>query len=779
MCFVLRECFESVLHAKAAATSEGTGSFLFSDVRMPLFSHRFHDTIVSEKTKAAGIGEMDKYEILKKYFGYDSFREGQENLIDALLGGQDALGIMPTGAGKSLCYQVPALMMSGITLVISPLISLMKDQVNALVQQGVSAAYLNRSLTDAQYVKALRNASGGKYKIIYVAPERLESAAFLNMCRAVRIAMVAVDEAHCVSQWGQDFRPGYLTIRKFISQLYLRPVIGAFTATATAEVKQDIIRLLDLNCPVSVTTGFDRPNLYFAVLRPNQKEEKLLELLKERKGKSGIVYCSTRRQVEEVCDMLNTGEISATRYHAGLVDEERVKNQDDFVYDRKQVMVATNAFGMGIDKSNVSFVIHYNMPKNLESYYQEAGRAGRDGSEADCILLYSKRDVMTCRYFIDHIEPNPDLTQEQNEAFLRKEEERLKQMVFYCTTSDCLRRYMLRYFGDSSRTTCGKCSNCLTEFETADVTIEAQKILSCIIRTGQRYGAKMISDVLRGETSEKIMRAGLDTQSTYGIMRNSRAAEIRYIIEKLEEQEYIISVDTKRPILRVTEMCYPVLRGKARVNIRKSRLMKAYEANPALGSVNPELFEALKQLRIQFARKRGVPAFAIFTDATLTDMCRKLPTNEREFLAVSGVGQNKLQKYGKAFLRVIKKYKPNRNGKLPFLITRENLRSFSFSDEPMTLAEIAAGINSLMTDSNRNRLTESDITEILVSLNVLEVTQISGQSYCYPTPKGEKCGVTLERCENSSGELTEAVLFSRAAQEYVMEKLAEVFAADG
>ena len=402
---------------------------------------------------------MNKHEILKRYFGYDAFRTGQEALVDALLCGRDVLGIMPTGAGKSLCYQVPALMLQGVTLVISPLISLMKDQVNALVQQGVSAAYLNRSLTDAQYNRALRNAANGQYKIIYVAPERLESAAFLNMCRSVRIAMIAVDEAHCVSQWGQDFRPGYLNIKKFISQLYLRPIVGAFTATATDEVKGDIIRLLGLNDPVAVTTGFDRPNLYFAVLRPNNKPAALLKLIKERRDKSGIVYCSTRKKVEDVCDMLNSGGISATRYHAGLEDSERIKNQDDFVYDRKRVMVATNAFGMGIDKSNVGFVIHYNMPKNLESYYQEAGRAGRDGSDADCILLYSKGDVQTCRYFIENIEYNPDLTKEQNEAFRQKEEERLKHMVFYCTTSDCLRGYMLRYFGDDYRDSCGKCSN--------------------------------------------------------------------------------------------------------------------------------------------------------------------------------------------------------------------------------------------------------------------------------------------------------------------------------
>ncbi len=598
----------------------------------------------------------DKFEVLKKYFGYSSFRDGQEELVNALLAGRDVLGIMPTGAGKSLCYQIPAIIMNGITLVISPLISLMKDQVNALVQQGVSAAYLNRSLTEAQYRKALSNSANGKYKIIYVAPERLETSSFLWFALNADISLIAVDEAHCVSQWGQDFRPSYLNISSFISKLDRRPVIGAFTATATEEVKNDIIRLLKLNDPVKVTTGFDRPNLYFSVLRPQNKSAKLLELIKERKDKSGIVYCSTRKKVEEVCELLNNNGISATRYHAGLNDDERVKNQDDFVYDRKTVMVATNAFGMGIDKSDVRFVIHYNMPKNIESYYQEAGRAGRDGVDADCILLYAKADVSTCKYFIENIEDNAELSQEQKDFFKQREEERLKQMVFYCTTSDCLRGYMLKYFGDEYKGSCGKCSNCLTEFETADVTVEAQKILSCIIRTGQNYGVKMISDVLRGVSSDRITRAGLDRQSTFGIMKDVRATEIRYIIEKLEEQDYIISIGAGKPVLHVTEMSYPVLRGNAGVKIRKAKQLKSKALKTEVYDVDRELFDALKIVRMNFAKKKGVPAFVIFSDATLADMCRIMPTTEAEFLSVSGVGANKLEKYGEAFLNVIREW---------------------------------------------------------------------------------------------------------------------------
>ena len=599
---------------------------------------------------------MDEFDVLRKYFGYSSFRKGQEEMVDCLLSGRDALGIMPTGAGKSICYQVPAIMLNGVTIVVSPLISLMKDQVNALVQQGIKAAYINSSLTDTQYDKVLKNAALGIYKIIYVAPERLDSVGFINLCRRIKISMVAVDESHCVSQWGQDFRPSYLNINKFISVLPNRPIIGAFTATATDEVKKDIINILQLEDPAVVTTGFDRPNLFFSVLRPAKKDNRLIELIKERRDKSGIIYCSTRKKVESVCDLLIKNGFPATRYHAGLSDKERVKNQDDFVYDRKPVMVATNAFGMGIDKSNVSYVIHYNMPKNIESYYQEAGRAGRDGQEADCILLYGAGDVQTCRYFIENTEPNPQLTPEQNEMFKKREEERLKHMIFYCRTSDCLRNYMLRYFGDEAEENCGKCSNCLTKFETVDVTIEAQKILSCIIRTGQKFGATMIVDVLRGKTNDRITYFGLDKQSTFGIMKDSKPTEIRYIIEKLEEQGYIISVGAGKPILRVTEMSYPVLKGKAKVNIKKTRKLKSNIERVNIDETNGELFDALKVVRTYFAMQRGVPAYIIFSDATLADMCKVMPVTPKEFLEVKGVSSIKLEKYGEAFMRVIKEY---------------------------------------------------------------------------------------------------------------------------
>lgn len=600
---------------------------------------------------------MDKFSVLRQYFGYGEFRKGQESLVDSLLQGRDVLGIMPTGAGKSICYQVPAILMNGITIVVSPLISLMKDQVNALVQQGVNSAYINSSLTNEEYEKTIREASAGKYKILYVAPERLLTGGFLNLCQVIHISMVAIDEAHCVSQWGQDFRPSYLNIKTFINNLPYRPVVGAFTATATNEVKDDVVKILELRNPEVVTTGFDRPNLFFSVLRPDSKNTKLLELVKERRNKSGIIYCSTRKKVESVCDFLIKKGYPATRYHAGLEDKERIKNQDDFVYDRKPIMVATNAFGMGIDKSNVSYVIHYNMPKNIESYYQEAGRAGRDGSEADCILLYARSDIHTNQYFIDNMEPNPQLTDEQNDFIRKREEARLKYMTFYCTMSDCLRGQILRYFGDEQHENCGKCSNCLTKFETVDVTIEAQKILSCIIRTGQNYGANMIADVLMGKSNDKIRFAGLDRQSTYGIMKDSKITDIKYIIEKLIEQEYIAEVGVGKPILKVTEMSYPILKGNASIKIKKTFKLQQKATSEVAEIVDASLFELLKAVRTEFAKKKGVPAFLIFSDATLTDMCWKLPTTPQEFLEVNGVGTSKLEKYGDKFIEAIKEYK--------------------------------------------------------------------------------------------------------------------------
>lgn len=601
----------------------------------------------------------DKLSVLKEYFGHDSFREGQDRITDSLLGGRDVLGIMPTGAGKSICYQVPALMFDGITIVVSPLISLMKDQVSALVQSGVAAAYINSSLTHAQYLKVLQNTESGKYKIIYVAPERLCAPAFLGICRNLNISMVAVDEAHCVSQWGQDFRPSYLKIPDFIDALNPRPVVGAFTATATGAVRDDIKTLLRLVSPLVVTTDFDRPNLFFSVMQPKNKSIELMKLIKERKNESGIVYCSTRKAVEEVCELLQKNGFAATRYHAGLDENERRRNQDDFVYDRATIMVATNAFGMGIDKSNVSFVIHYNMPKNMESYYQEAGRAGRDGRSADCILLYSAKDVRTNQFLINNSEPNPNLTEDEQEKVRRRDRERLKQMTFYCTTHKCLRKFILEYFGDKGPERCEKCSNCLSNHENTDITVDAQKIMSCVARTGQRYGKKVICDVLRGSKNERLISAGLNRQSTYGIMADCPEKRLRDIIDHLCENGYMTAQGDEYPILKLAPKSRGVLTGQEtlRMMLEIPQKKKAAAAKDApLQPADEKLLAALKDLRKSLAMRQSIPAYVVFTDATLVDMCRLKPKTQEEFMEVSGVGQAKSQRYGEVFLAVIAEF---------------------------------------------------------------------------------------------------------------------------
>ncbi len=599
----------------------------------------------------------DKLSVLKDYFGHDSFRDGQEQIVDALLDGRDALCIMPTGAGKSMCYQIPALLFDGVTIVVSPLISLMKDQVGSLVQSGVPAAYINSSLSYQQFLRVLSNVEHGKYKIIYVAPERLLTDGFLDTCKKIKISMVAVDEAHCVSQWGQDFRPSYLKIISFVESLANRPIVGAFTATATNDVKEDIKKILRLENPFEITTGFDRPNLFFGVIKSSSKDEKLIDLIRERGDRSGIVYCATRKNVESVCELLCDNGFSAARYHAGLDEYERRKNQEDFVFDRKNIMVATNAFGMGIDKSNVTYVIHYNMPKNIESYYQEAGRAGRDGGEADCILLYSPKDVRLNRFMIENSEGNDELTIEENEQIRERDFERLKYMTFYSTTNDCLRGFILRYFGGEKKAYCGKCSNCLSVHKLVDVTIDAQKIMSCIARTGQRYGKTVICDVLKGSKCEKILKAELNNQSTYGIMKEVTARHIFGTIDFLVEKEYISS-DNETEVLKLLPKSRDVLFGRERLVMKKvENSEKVVKTHRPEVPVNSELLDALKALRKGIASKKSVPAYVIFTDATLIDMCKKCPETPDEMLEVSGVGRTKLEKFGKQFLEEIAKFR--------------------------------------------------------------------------------------------------------------------------
>jgi len=607
---------------------------------------------------------IDKFTLLRQYFGHSKFRPGQEALIDALLLGRDVLGVMPTGAGKSICYQLPALLLPGLTLVISPLISLMKDQVAALSQTGIPSAYINSSLTADQYREVFRRARNGAYKIIYVAPERLATADFLRFAEETELSLLAVDEAHCVSQWGQDFRPSYLKIAEFAGALSKRPVIGAFTATATAAVKADIEKLLLLQNPLRVTTGFDRPNLHLEVARPKSKASYLRAFLAERPGQSGIIYCATRKTVESVCDNLRQNGIAATRYHAGLFDAERKQNQEDFVYDRSRVMVATNAFGMGIDKSNVSFVAHYNMPKNIESYYQEAGRAGRDGEKADCVLLFSAGDIQTAKFLIHNAEENGALSEEEQGLVRGRELQRLEQMVAYCKTTGCLRAHLLRYFGEDAPAECGNCGNCIGEMEQQDITVEAQKILSSVARVEKKYafglGQALIVRMLRGSKDRRIFQLGLEKLPTYGIMQDTDRMQIRDYIDCLIREGYLILTSGEYPVLRMTEQAKQVLFHGERVlctRRKQSRAEKSAssgkESKTMPAQADEGLFATLKALRTKLAQEENVPAYIVFSNAALADMAAKQPRNMAEFLQVTGVGAVKAARYGQAFLEEI------------------------------------------------------------------------------------------------------------------------------
>lgn len=613
--------------------------------------------------------KMTKYEVLKKYFGYDSFREGQEMLVDALLNGQDVLGIMPTGAGKSLCYQIPALLLPGITLVVSPLISLMKDQVSTLNQAGIHAAFLNSSLSAAQYRKALGFAMEGRYKIIYVAPERLLTPEFLCAVQSMEISMISVDEAHCISQWGQDFRPSYLKITEFVEQLPARPVIGAFTATATKEVRDDIEALLSLRDPVRLVTGFDRKNLKFTVQQPKDKFAAVESFLAEHEADCGIIYCLTRKNVEEVCEKLEQKGYSVTRYHAGLSDLERKENQEDFIYDRKQIMVATNAFGMGIDKSNVRYVIHYNMPKNMESYYQEAGRAGRDGEPSECILYYEPRDVRTNRLFIENGEENSELDEETRKIVKERDLDRLKQMTFYCFTSECLRQYILNYFGEKSSSYCGNCLNCQTQFEEVDITLEANTILRCLDALDWNYGAATVIDIVHGGKSQKILGKNLDKNPEYAVLSERTVPRLRQILRELQFREYVEEKGEQYPVICLTPEGKAFMKTeeplimklpkeetekKSESKEKKNRRKKGAVA-AELSEKDAELFESLRELRREIASEEKVPPYMVFADKTLAGMCVMRPATRDEMLEVSGVGEHKLEKYGDRFLEILRK----------------------------------------------------------------------------------------------------------------------------
>ncbi|MDR1581262.1 MAG: DNA helicase RecQ [Synergistaceae bacterium] len=622
--------------------------------------------------------------VLKNVFGYDSFRRGQEEIINEMLSGRDVLGVMPTGAGKSVCYQIPAIMSGGVSIVISPLISLMKDQVDALRSSGINAAAINSAMDWDDVRSVLWSARAGKTPLLYIAPERLDGEGFREFLSSLNVNIVVVDEAHCVSQWGHDFRPSYLAIAPAIGSLSRRPAVAAFTATATEEVKADIIRQLAMDSPFVLTTGFDRENLFFQVEHPDDKMSFLLDYTQKFPDMPGIVYCSTRKKTESVCRELVACGIKAVRYHAGLDDAEKLKNQEDFIYDRATVMVATNAFGMGIDKSNVRYVIHYNMPGSIENYYQEAGRAGRDGSPADCILLYGAEDKSTITYLIMQGEDKST-----RETSFRK----MRQMLDYCHTSGCLRRRILNYFGEPfQRGECGECGNCRSVTERRDITIEAQKIMSCVYRAaektgGKKYGPHVIADILRGHCSnasrkEQVTRFGLDAISTWGIMKDTAARDIAYIINFLAAEGYLVSDEFGA--LSFTERSFPFLKNKTRLLMRrhesgqkpkhervpdKTDAKRGFFSGGVIDTLlktvsgkkravfSGELFEALRKLRWEFAASEGVPPYVVFSDKTLQAMCDALPSDEYEMLSVPGVGRVKFEKYGHKFMEAIREWR--------------------------------------------------------------------------------------------------------------------------
>ena len=601
-------------------------------------------------------------EALKAVFGYDSFRQGQESVINAVLDGRDILAVMPTGAGKSLCYQVPAMLLSGITLVISPLISLMQDQVKALNEAGVDAAFINSSLSEKEMHDTFKNASKGQYKIIYVAPERLMSEGFVRLAKGVEISMITVDEAHCISQWGQDFRPSYMDIAEFVNVLDKRPIISAFTATATQNVREDIICSLGLSNPYFLVTGFDRENLFFQVDKPKSKDRFILDYLDRHKGESGIIYCATRKNVDSLYTLLKKRNISVAKYHAGMSIEERKQMQDDFVFDYTSIVIATNAFGMGIDKSNVRFVIHYNMPSSMENYYQEAGRAGRDGLNSECILLFSPQDIIINRFLLEHkdfsdIDPTDAMTIRERDI------KRLQIMEGYCYTTECLRNYILKYFGEDPKKPCDDCGNCLRQFETLDMTDEAKKIINCIYESRGRYGKNIIMDTVLGAKTARLEEIGASEYKSYGVLESSNKNLLRRLIEELLLEGYIQTGeyqvlklgDISKLKLKDTKVLVKITDEDKATN-RKLKPKKNIKGMDSLTSSGFKLFDKLKELRLEIAREEKMPPYIVFNDKTLIDMCAKMPTTKSDMLNVSGVGENKYGKYGERFIAVIKEY---------------------------------------------------------------------------------------------------------------------------
>ncbi len=749
---------------------------------------------------------MDAREALKIYFGYDSFKPGQEDIIGSVLAGRDVLAIMPTGAGKSVCYQVPAMLLPGITVVISPLISLMQDQVKALKAAGIRAGYINSSLTEAQIARVYAQARQGAYKLLYVAPERLESYDFTSFAAQAEISMVTVDEAHCISQWGQDFRPSYLKIVAFIEALRIRPVVSAFTATATEEVKNDISCVLKLQNPKTVVTGFDRENLWFDVQAMKQKDNYVLDFVKKHPDDSGIIYCATRKNVDALHALLQGAGVPAARYHAGMTPEDRKKNQDDFIYDRTPVIVATNAFGMGIDKSNVRYVLHYNMPQSMENYYQEAGRAGRDGAPSRCILLFSAQDIMINRFLLEH-KNFTDVAEEDIELIKARDAKRLQVMEGYCRTSGCLRNYILSYFGEKRDAPCGSCGNCQREFTQIDMTEDAKQVINCVYETKGRYGLNILLGTLLGANRARLKELGTTEYRTYGVLKNRSEAELRTLIGQLLLDGYLVQTADRYSVIRMGNI-EPLRQPDTRVTIltykekeaERQGTKQSRRSTDVLTKAGYELFDLLRKLRLAVAKEEAVPPYIIFSDKTLIDMSAKAPQNRDAMLRVSGVGEIKFDKYGERFIDAIVgflKDRPNavtsiadpeaggaemersakKAKKVPFYLNPEDVERFRYHDL-YSVMEIKDELNRISSADNVKLLFGTDIFRFLSSVGYVEEKRINGRQVQLCTEKGISKGIVSADRISKTGTVYQILMYPPTVQKEIVAHYASLNGAD-